>query len=501
MQNMQKQSLEIDEYDLVASICRESFFDFVKEFWEEVIADTPVWNWHIPYLCGRLQRVAERVFEGKKREKNLVINIPPGTTKSTICSVMYPAWIWTRMPHARIIGASYSLLPVASDLSRKNRDIILSDKYRRCFSSVGRLEKEDSAIDLREDQKTKHYFVNSKGGMRYAVGTQGSVTGMHAHFLIVDDPIDPRGARSDSEIRSTNIWLFETLFNRKTDKDVTPVILIMQRLHVEDATAAMLEKMGDEIEYICLPAELNDDVKPERLKRYYTDGLLDPVRLNRRILENEKRMGQYYYAGQFLQSPIPEQGGMFNVDKLEFQNPDENIKWGKRVRYWDKAATQDDGCFTVGALLGEELLKDGKVRYWVLDIVRGQWNTAMREKIIRKTAEEDGVNIEIWIEQEPGSGGKDSAETTMRNLSGFRVKPDRPTGDKIIRADPFSAQVNAGNVVLKPAVWNKEYIEEMRFFGPNCKYKDQIDASSGAFNRLFKKKIVLGAFGYKKRGT
>ncbi len=124
MQNTQKQSLEIDEYDLVASICRESFFDFVKEFWEEVIADTPVWNWHIPYLCGRLQRVAERVFEGKKREKNLVINIPPGTTKSTICSVMYPAWIWTRMPHARIIGASYSLLPVASDLSRKNRDII-----------------------------------------------------------------------------------------------------------------------------------------------------------------------------------------------------------------------------------------------------------------------------------------------------------------------------------------------------------------------------------------
>jgi len=401
------------------------------------------------------------------------------------------------MPQAKIIGASYSLIPVASDLSRKNRDIVLSEKYQKCFS-IGNIE-EGKKIKLREDQSTKNYFINSFGGMRYAVGVQGSITGMHAHFLIVDDPIDPRGARSEAEIKSTNTWLFESLFNRKVDKKITPVILIMQRLHVEDPTAAMLEKFGREnIEHICLPAVKTPDIHPPQLAKYYKDGLLDPIRLSAEVLENEKRMGQYYWASQFLQSPIPEQGGMFDVSRLNIDFPPENAKWRRKIRFWDKAATKGDGCYTVGVLMGEEIVGNG-IRYWVLDVVRGQWESCTREKIIRQTAEQDGIGVEIWMEQEPGSGGKADAEYTIRNLRGFRAKAERVSGDKFVRADPFSAQVNAGNVWLKRAPWNRDYIEELRFFGPACKYKDQVDASSGAFNKLFRQKVKLGAFGKSER--
>ena len=91
--------------------------------------------------------------------------------------------------------------------------------------------------------------------------------------------------------------------------------------------------------------------------------------------------------------------------------------------------------------------------------------------------------VEVWIEQEPGSGGKESAENTIRNLAGFNVHADRPTGDKAIRAEPYAAQAEAGNVTLKRAEWTPRYLAELCSF-PTGTYADQVDASSGAFNKL-----------------
>jgi predicted phage terminase large subunit-like protein len=162
------------------------------------------------------------------------------------------------------------------------------------------------------------------------------------------------------------------------------------------------------------------------------------------------------------------------------------------MRYWDKAGTKDSGAYSVGVLMG----KDMENRFWVLDVVRGQWKTAKRERMIRQTAELDGKGILVGVEQEPGSGGKESAENTVRNLAGWRVRVDRPTGDKAQRADPYSTQVNSGNVYLKKSSWNKEYIEELRYFSlENSKFKDQVDASSGAFK--FVAKPVFRAGGWK----
>jgi predicted phage terminase large subunit-like protein len=97
--------------------------------------------------------------------------------------------------------------------------------------------------------------------------------------------------------------------------------------------------------------------------------------------------------------------------------------------------------------------------------------------------------VEVWVEQEPGSGGKESAEGTIRNLAGFRVYAEHPTGDKVHRADPYSVQVNVGAFQILTAMWNRDFIEEHRFF-PFSTYKDQVDASSGAFNKLVGKKFV-----------
>lgn len=491
-------NIKFEEYSVLASICRESLYEFVKEFWDVVVAEEPVWNWHIKYICRELQKVAEFVFNNKPKRHDLIINISPGSTKSTLASIMFPAWTWTRMPSARTIGGSYAK-DLSMDLSRKGRDVVKSEKYRNAFPE----------IELRSDQDVKSYFANTKGGARLAVGTGGAVTGFHAHFIIVDDPLDPNRAVSEVELKNANIWMAETLAQRKVSKAVTPTILIMQRLHQNDPTADMINRAKSaqkeaiikaggskqplRLKHIRLPAEVTDGIKPVRLRRKYVDGLMDSVRLPQTVLTEAMANGSYMYSSQFLQDPVPLGGGMFKTDRIVIDTPPGN-KWLMIVRFWDKAATADDGAYTVGVKMGQYRDK----RFWVLNVVRGRWSSDVREKIIKQTAEIDGKGVEIGLEQEPGSGGKESTESTVKNLAGFRVRVDKPTGDKVLRADPFSVQVNNGNVSMVKAEWNFDYLEEHRFF-PYSTFKDQVDGSSGAFNELTKPRKRRGSLFPKRR--
>lgn len=126
-------------------------------------------------------------------------------------------------------------------------------------------------------------------------------------------------------------------------------------------------------------------------------------------------------------------------------------------------------------------LKDG--RFCVADCRRGQWNALDREREIRRTAERDGRRIPVAVEQEPGSGGKESAESTLRNLAGWRVTADRPTGDKAVRAEPYAAQVQGGNVLVVAGAWTRAFIDEHVAF-PVGRTKDQVDAAAAAFNLI-----------------
>lgn len=472
------EKIQYDEHQLVASVCRESFFEFVKEFWSDVIAEKPIWNWHIGYLAGELQIVAERVFKGLPKEYDLVINMPPGETKSTLCSIMFPSWTWTRMPSSRFLGGSYTA-PLAMDLSRKNKDVVTCEKYRKAFPE----------IVLRKDQAAKSHFVNTKGGSRYSFGVQGTVTGMHAHFIGIDDPLNPERAVSEVELAAANRVMSETLFTRKVDKDVTPTILIMQRLHQDDPTQHMLDTY-ESVKHVCLPAEDGDDIRPPELRKFYINGLMDPVRLSKDTLRaNLKALGEFGYAGQFEQSPVPRGGVMFKPDRILIDVAPS--KWKMKIRYWDKAGSQGAGKFTAGVLMGEDLDK----RFWVLDVIRGQWAMEERESTIKNTALSDGRGVHVWVEQEPGSGGKDQASYTVKNLAGYRVAADKVgsgSGNKTARAGPFADQVNASNTYMVHANWNKAYVDELRFF-PVSKYKDQVDASSGAFNHLTEGQMRVGA--------
>jgi len=254
-------------------------------------------------------------------------------------------------------------------------------------------------------------------------------------------------------------------------------------LGVNDLTAHLLDK-GDQkkIKHLCLPCDSEWEIYPDDVKVEYEDngGLLDPVRLDRSVLEEAKAdLGPRLFAGQYGQSPRPHEGMMF--DRSKFQVVDYYpAKTIARVRYWDKAGTKDgDGAQTAGVLMS--IRRDGAVV--VEDCIAKRWNFSDREKVICNTAVADGVETKIYYEQEPGSGGKESAEATFKNLAGFYREADRPVGDKVTRAEPWSVEVNNENVYLLKGDWNLGFIGEHEDF-PNGKLKDRVDASSGAYAKL-----------------
>lgn len=471
----------IDEIKLRASICADSFYEFLKEFWEVVVQEPLILNWHMEVLCNEMQELAQRVFRGEIKAHDLVVNISPGSTKSMIMSVMFTAWVWVNMPHARIIGASHTE-DLAKDLAFKARDVVMSDKYKKYFPHV----------ELRSDANAKTFFHTTKGGWRFAVGVNGSVIGKHAHFIIIDDPLDPEQSYSPAEIATCNRWIKETLSTRKVNKAITPTCLVMQRLHEDDATAMFLKRKR--IRWICFPAELTDDVRPVEYRDKYIDGLMDPVRLGKAVLEEAREEGEYFYGAQFLQTPVPKDGGMFKTDRVKALVPP--TRFMKVVRYWDKAGTQGGGAFTVGTKIGKDLTG----RFWVLDVRRVQLDSFEREKLIKEIAHSDGHDVEVIVEQEPGSGGKESAEATARNLPGYVVRLDKvsaSTGGKVNRADPWSTQMNAGNVYVPEGVdWLAIWKNEHKFF-PNSKYKDQVDSASGAFAYVHRRKRKARVLGQK----
>jgi predicted phage terminase large subunit-like protein len=365
-------------------------------------------------------------------------------------------------------------------------------------------------IDIKQDKDTKgNYRVIKRefaskgrvpriltGGNRLSTSVGGAATGFHAHIIIWDDPLDPRRAASPVEITNANRWMDHTLPFRKVNKSVTFTLGIMQRLHQIDPTGYLLKKRTN-ITNICLPGEINtqkyrEKVSPPELIKRYRFGLLDPNRLDQLALNDFLKLGQFIYGSQIGQDPIPLGGGMFVTDKMPtIDRPPAEVLIKRQVRYWDKAGSVNKGAYTVGVKMAE--LHDGT--FVVMDVRRGQWGSAKREEIMKTVAHADAMvnnrNLEphIFIEQEPGSGGKESAESTIKNLVGFVVKADRPTGDKVYRADPYSVQVNNGNVAIVKAAWNEEYIDELSNF-PNSTYKDQVDASSGAFSQLSGRKQV-----------
>lgn len=432
----------------------------------------------------KLAETLDRVVNGDI--KRLMIFAPPQHGKSELTSVRLPAYWLGKRPDDPVIIASYAA-DLAYSKSRQARTIVESAEYQSLFNGV---------TTRADSRAVNHWSLTQphRGGL-LAVGVGGPITGHGAMLGIIDDPIENWEQAQSATIRNKAWEWYRSTFRTRIWEDGA-IILIMTRWHEDDLAGRIINTPGDQWTILRLPALAETQDERDRNNEYLglplgeadpigrePGAALSPQRFSAAYLQSlrsEGNVGSLAFAAEYQGVPRPAEGNRFKREW--FPIVDAAPADAQRARYWDKAGTEDAGAYTAGVLLA--LTKDGVI--YVEDVVRGQWSAYEREQIIRQTAELDVSKyglFSIYIEQEPGSGGKESAEATIRNLGGFIIHADRPTGDKLTRIEPFAAQAEARNVRLVRGDWNRAYIEELISI-PNGTYRDQGDATSGAYNKL-----------------
>lgn len=445
---------------------------FVREAWKIVEPDRAfVENWHIDELC----KVLEEVTNGTT--KRVVINVPPGTMKSLLVSVIWPCWMWARDPHLRILTAAYSDKR-ALDANLKARNIIKSPWFQKHFG-----------LELVEDQNTKGRFDTKQGGWRIATSVGGEGTGLHPDFIIVDDAATATDAQSEVERATVNTWFDSTISTRGVSRGVA-ICVIGQRLHEEDLSGYLLKRGGwlrvcwpmrYEKQKLDAQGQASGNPPDARDHRASEGELLWPQLFPEAIVRQlELDLGPYGTAGQLQQHPAPEGGGLFKREWFQFVDADKlpkNIL--RRLRGYDTAATEGAGDWTRGIKIEE----DADANFYLTSAVGGQLGPDGVDKLILSTAKMDGSDVAIREEKEGGASGKAVIGARTKLLRGYDYRGVQVSGSKVTRANPFRSQVEGGHVFLVRASWNEEYLNELCAF-PTARHDDYVDASSCAFNAI-----------------
>lgn len=460
-----------ENYEAIRNKC-QSLSGFIEEGWH-VLEPNKLFvpNWHIDLICDHLEAITHGKFLEMGLPNRLLVNVPPGTMKSLIISVFWPAWEWgpMRLPSMRFINTSYSDTYVVRD-SRRMRDLVMSPWFQALWGDHVELKRSG-----------ERSFSNTRTGSRDGVPF-GSLTGGRGDRLVIDDPHSTETAESDAERRRTVRIFLESVPLRVNDARESAIIVVMQRLHPKDVSGIIKEKKLDYI-HLNLPMEFEADnrcVTPLGEDPRTEEGeLLFSERFPRDVVERDKKsLGSYGTAGQFQQRPAPREGGLFKrhwfADRIVGAAP----RGLTEVRHWDLASTKKSNSpRTAGVRMG----RAGDGTFYVTHVVATREEGSAVPALIKGTAELDGKGVHVSLPQDPGQAGRVQAQALVKMLAGWRVKAAPESGDKWSRAQPFADQCEAGNVYLVAGDWNEDYIDELCEAGG---LMDQIDASSGAFGYL-----------------
>lgn len=224
---------------------KKDFGKFFRESWEQVMEPGTCLapSWHYDFLAEWLTLVGNGEFRRQNpRRKGIVINIPPRTGKSLMCTAAFPAWLWTFNPEKKIMAISYGA-ELAIPLAVKRRQLIESPWYQRRFPNV----------KMREDENLKQRQSNTKGGYFVAGTPGGTITGVGGDIIIVDDPLKADAAYSAVERKSANDFYDNTLRSRLNSPTEGVFVVVMQRLHEDDFTGHVLKSEPGEWEHVVVP--------------------------------------------------------------------------------------------------------------------------------------------------------------------------------------------------------------------------------------------------------
>ena len=447
--------------------CARSLSDFVRRAWHVLEPGQPyVHGWHVEAICEHLEAVTRGDIT------RLLINIPPGTMKSTLVSVFWPAWEWgpKGMPHMRVVGASHEQGLAIRD-TLKMRRLVTSDWYQSLWP-----------IALAGDQNQKTYYENADIGFRQACAV-ASMTGRRGDRVIWDDPHSVEDAHSTTALATATRVFRETLPTRLNNPDSSAIIVVMQRLHNLDVAGIILSEQFDYV-HLCLPMEY-EPAAHCTTSTGFTDPrtvegeLLFPGRFPREVVDRDKRiLGSYAVAGQFQQRPSPKGGGVFRDEWWRYYTVLPRLQW--RAIYGDtamKVKTQND--WSVFQCWGRSHTGQAVI----IDQIRGKWEAP--ELLVKARGfwnKHKAVGPEYGalraLKVEDKASGTGLIQTLKRE--GIPIIGIPRDIDKVTRAGDASPLIESGNVLLpENAPWLSDYTAEFSAF-PNGANDDQIDPTMDA---------------------
>lgn len=452
---------------VLREFCGRSLANFSKAMWSTLEPGRPLaWGWALDAMCEHLEAVTRGEIT------RLVINVPPGSMKSLLTSVLWPAWEWSLgKTRNKYLGVAHNTTLSGRD-SRKMRLLVRSPLYRELFPHV----------QLAADQATKLNFATTDHGGRVCMAFR-NMTGERGDRVIIDDPMTVEDGFSAAAIEEAARIFNETVPSRVND-DKSAIVMIMQRIHENDPAAIALADPS--YERLIIPAryESTRNYNTSRFTDPRTGGpegaLFFPERFSEEATQAlERRLGPYGAASQLQQVPAPRSGGF--LDPTSIVVSDDLPTMDSCVRGWDMAATEGGGDYTVGALVGR--VGD---KYYIMDVVRGQWSAANVDKRVVQTAAVDGWQVEQSLPIDPGAAGKAVADRWPSMLPGSPVHTSRESGSKEQRARLLSSVVTDGRLVLSSSIPDdvaRSLINEFAAF-PAGAHDDIVDAVSRAMNRL-----------------
>ena len=415
-------------------------------------------NWHLDAIGHALERVA------RGEVKRLVILMPPRNLKSICASVAFPAWLLGLDPTRRIICVSYSS-ELAAKHARDCRAVMQVPWYQHTFPRT--------RLDPTKNAETE--FMTTKRGFRLATSTGGTLTGRGGDLLIIDDPMKPADAQSEARRLDVQQWYSNTLLSRLDNKATDAIVLVMQRLHVDDLAGYVMQQAGWEI--LSLPAIA--DVEQEiplghgRVYRRAIGDVLHPEREPFEVLEQLKaEMGTADFSAQYQQAPVPPGGNMIKWEWLGvYDQPPPLAPGGRIVQSWDTASSKSElASYSVG--LTAQIDANGTI--WILQVVRGRWEVP---DLVRRIIGASHAYQPHTILIEDQASGTALLQILKREHK-LPVIPVKPKGDKVMRMHAHSATLEAGKVLVpKAATWLDDFRCELHAF-PNGQHDDQVDALS-----------------------
>ena len=445
------------EYD---AILRTDFSAFLERAFSTIAPSAAFQsNWHIDIMCHYAQSIIER------KCRRLVLNAPPRSLKSLVLSVALPAFLLGRDPTIKIICASYSDA-IASKLSSDFRLLTNAPWFHRVFGKMQLVK--DTEIET----------ATTSGGFRLTTSVGGSLTGRGGDLIIVDDPLNASEAASKASRERVNDWFRSTVLTRLDNPTSGTMVIVMQRLHVDDLSGAVLGQGG--WDHLSLPAIAPEDRIIDRGRgKSFTWRQGEPLHSARLPLSELDRLkaaiGSAAFSAQYLQAPIPAEGAMLKKTWLKFVDVIPTRRSGDIViQSWDTALkAKDSNDYSVGLTF----LKLGPNEVYLIDIVRSRMEfPELMERVVREASNQSPKAILI---EDHGSGTSliQFVKPKVPGVIGISHQSDKET--RMYAATPLLE----GELLYLPksAPWLDDFLDEYLAF-PNGKHDDQMDALSQFLN-------------------